>query len=121
VALVLAVALGKVVVLGQKLPFVNAFNDRPLFWSVLYKAALMTLLANLGSKLEEKLFPALNHSNGSTAHQLVLLFTHQMALMCIFIVLFTWRDINRVMGQGTLFKLFFLPRDKSAAKNIDNH
>jgi len=111
VAIVLAVALGKIVVLGQKLPFVSAFNHRPLIYSVLYKAALMTLLANLGGKLEEKLFPALNHGGGSTAHQLVLLVTHQLALMSIFIVLFTWRDLERVLGHGTLFRLFFLARE----------
>ena len=116
VAVALAVALGKIVVLGQKLPFVGAFNHRPLIYSVLYKAALMTMLADLGSKLEEKMFPALHTSSVSTAHQLVLLFTHQMALMCIFIVLFTWRDLARVLGHAPVFKLFRPARDTSPAQ-----
>lgn len=113
VAVVLSIALGKVVVLGQKLPVANVLNSKPLIWSVLYKALIMSVLAYLGGKAEERLFPHLNASTGSTEHHLILVFTRQCALYFIFVVLFVWRDLDRVLGHGTLFKLFFLPRQQT--------
>jgi hypothetical protein len=113
VAIVLSLALGKVVAIAQKLPIIRAWNDRPLLFSVLYKAVLMTLIMNVACQAEDKLFPAMSHGSESTNHRLALIVAHQLALVSIFIVLFTFRDLDRVLGQGTLFRLFFYPR-KSA-------
>jgi hypothetical protein len=110
VAIVMAVALGKIVVLGQKLPFLTFLDQRPLIYSVFYKAAIMTFLAHLATMLEEHLFPKLHASTGSTEQEIILTISRQFALFCIFWMLFVWRDLDRVLGYGTLFRLFFFPR-----------
>jgi hypothetical protein len=108
VAIGLSVALGKVVALAQNQPLVTALNHKPLAWSVLYKAAVLTLIADLACFLEAQIF---HHPGAKPLHPIILSITHQLALMWIFIPMFIWRDFDRVLGHGRLFKLFFRERE----------
>lgn len=113
VALVLAVFLGKIVVLAQKLPFLHALNHKPLIQSVFYKATVMTVIADLALLVEHKIFSHHQDQNVATVdHALEMAVAHQLSLFFIFFVLFTFRDLDSVLGEGTLFKLFFRSREE---------
>ncbi|MBC7997079.1 MAG: hypothetical protein IAF58_04010 [Leptolyngbya sp.] len=107
VALVEALALAKIVVIAQKLPLMEKFSHKPLFYSVLYKSVVMSIFINIGANIEEKIF--VRH-HVEPAHPIVLIFTHQVVLMIIFVALFTVRGLNKELGNGVLKKLFFGPK-----------
>ncbi|MDZ4838321.1 MAG: hypothetical protein SGJ27_31440 [Candidatus Melainabacteria bacterium] len=107
VAIVEAVALGKIVALAQNLPFLNALRRRALIWVVLYQAIVMTVIVDFGGQLEDHFFPRSAKLLAETGNPFVLMATHQLASMLIFIVLFTVRGAEKSLGRGTLWKLFF--------------
>jgi hypothetical protein len=104
VALVQALALSKLVVLAQKLPLMDKWKQKPLLYAVFYQAVVMTVLINIGSSIEEKIFV---HHPSVSPHPVILLLTHQVVLLIIFIVLFTARGLNNRLGDGVLQKIFF--------------
>ncbi len=108
-ALVEAVLLGKIVALTQNLPFLKICNNRSLATAVFYQAAVMTVITDLGGKLEDLLFPHSAKWVQETGDPFALWATHQMAAMAIFIVLFAVREIDRAMGPGKLWQLIFSP------------
>lgn len=107
VALVESLALAKIVVIAQKLPLMEKFSDKPLIYSVLYKSVVMSIFINIGANIEEKLFV---HHHVEPTHPAVLMVTHQVVLMIIFMALFTTRALNNELGNGVLKKLFFGPK-----------
>ena len=107
VAAVLALGAAKVVVLAQNLKLMKAWDSRPLIWAVLYKSTLMALIVDGALKLEEKLFHHNTASQAAAAHPIVLLITHQVVLLSIFVVLFLVRGLDRELGPGRLSRLIF--------------
>jgi hypothetical protein len=105
-AIINSLALGKFVALTQNLPFMNAWDRRPLIWSVLYKSALMTLIVYTASVVEDAIYVAVTkHQDVPPLHPIILLIAHQLAALLIFIVLFTVRGIDQHLGKGELIKL----------------
>lgn len=104
VAIVEALALGKVVALAQRLPLLRAWDQRSLALSVLYKSTIMTFIVDIAGKVEETVI--FKHSLEAPVHPLLFMVSHQVSLLTIFIVLFTVRGLNRLLG-GTLFELVF--------------
>jgi hypothetical protein len=108
VAAVLALGAAKVVVLVQDLKLMQAWDNRPLIWAVLYKSTMMALIVDCALKLEEKLFDHHAASQTVVAHPFVLTVAHQTVLFSIFAVLFLIRGLNRKLGPGKLSKLIFV-------------
>jgi len=104
VAAVEAIALGKIVALGQNLPIMNYWDKRPMIQAALYKSVWMTMMVNVGGSLEEKLF---HHKEVATDHPWMLLVNHQLAFLFIFVVLFVVRDLDSTLGPGKLFQIVF--------------
>ncbi len=78
----------------------------------------MTLIVDLGGRLEDHLFPRSAKLLAESGDTLVLIATHQLASMMIFILLFTVRSVDRALGSGTLRKIFLgapRPENKSAS------
>lgn len=113
VALIESVALGKIVVLTQNLPFVRACNQHSLARAVLYQSVVMTLIVDLGGRLEDMLFPRSAKFLAQTGDPIVLAITHQLAAMSIFIILYTVRGLNERLGPGQLWKLIFDAKDQA--------
>jgi len=109
VAGVESLALGKIVVIGQKMRVLKKFNSIPVAWAIICKSAIMTVLVELASKAEEKFLSHALH-NQTPAHPELLLISHTIALMCIFMVLFAVRDLDDMLGEGTIYRVFFSPR-----------
>lgn len=107
IAIVEAIALGKIVALAQKLPFLQAFRNRALVWAVLYQSVVMTAVVALGGQLEDHLMPASAKLLAQSGNPVALAVTRQLASLLIFVVLFTVRGADKALGSGTLWKLFF--------------
>jgi hypothetical protein len=109
VALVEALMLGKIVVIAQNLPFLKPNNKHSLARAVLYQSVLMTLIIDIGGKLEDTIFPHTARLLAQSGNPQVLMVTHQVAAMSIFIVLFTVTGLDKLLGPGTLWRLVFRP------------
>jgi len=110
VALFGAMTLGKVVVLFERSQLANRYSHKPLILSVLYKTVLTTLVVDIYSMLEHLVFEL--WTGHQPAELLVKLSgagiaAHQMALLLIFALFFSLREISRLLGKGMLYKVFF--------------
>jgi len=116
-SIVEALALGKIVVLAQKLPFLKAFSRHSLAAAVLYQSLVMTLIVDVAGNLEDMLFPRAAELLAQSGNPFVLFVTHQFAAMCIFIGLFAVRGLDEALGPGTLRRLMFRPPDSELVKS----
>jgi len=111
-ALAKALVSAKVILLGQCLRFVRAFDDRPLIVPALYKAILFSLFVLV--------FEVLEHVIGDILHGKDLLSTLQemmragrdellariLVMLVAFVPFFAFGEIGRVLGEGRLRELF---------------
>lgn len=107
IAIVEALLLSKIVTLAQKLPLLNKFENQPLVLLILFRSLVMTLLVDLGGAAEDHFFPRSAHLIAQSGNPLALAITHQLACMLIFIVLFAVRGVDRRLGHGVLWNIFF--------------
>lgn len=107
-AWITAVAFGKIIVLAQKLPIVNQMRHRPLFWSCIYKAFFFTAITMIGHRVEEKMIHTT--ADPSDVFPLAGVVAHTLSLLAIFFILFAYRDLDIMLGQGTLKNMFFKSR-----------
>jgi len=111
VALVEAVALGKIVLLCQKIPFLNkTINQRPLIVSALAKAGFLAVVVFLGGRLEEKLF-AHKVAEAALKQRLIVDVTHILCLLVVFFLMFVFRELGAALGPGKLKNLLLKPRE----------
>ncbi len=116
VALVEALALGKIVLLCQKIPFLNVtINKRPLIVSALAKALFLAVVVFFGGQLEEKIF-AHQVAEAALKQRLFVDLTHILCLLVVFFFMFVFRELNSELGPGKLKNLLLCPRD---SKDID--
>ena len=108
-AIVEALALGKIVVLAEKLPLLKRSGRHALAMEVLFQSLMMTLIADAAVKIEDTLFPMAAKLLEHSGSPLIFLLNRQVALMSLFIVLFTVRGLDELLGPGKLWKLIFQP------------
>jgi hypothetical protein len=108
VALVEALALSKIVLLAQRLPLLNALNNRSLALSAFYQAVIMALVVFFAGQLEEKLF-AHHVADAPVRQQLGVTITHLATLLFVFYVPLVIRGLDRVLGPGKLAAAFLTP------------
>jgi hypothetical protein len=116
-ALVESLALAKIVVIAQKLPLMEKCSTKPLIYEVIYKSTVMSIIVATGGNIEERVFA---HHHAVSTHPILLMITHQIVLMIIFVALFTVRGLNRELGDGVLKNLFFGQRPASAVSQTGN-
>ncbi len=107
-AWITAVAFGKIIVFAQQLPIVNHMRQRPLFWSCIYKACFFTVVTLLGHRVEERIIHAAKDPND--VFPLAGVIAHTLSLFAIFFILFAYRDLDSMLGTGTLKNMFFKSR-----------
>jgi len=108
-AWITALALSKVIVVAQKLPIVHRMKHRPLFWSSVYKAGLFTVITMFAHRLEDKMIHATTDPNN--VFPVAGVIAHTLSLFAIFFILFAYRDLDLMLGKGSLKKMFFKPRE----------
>jgi hypothetical protein len=116
-ALINALIVAKVILLGEMAHVGTRLEARPLYQSVLYKSFAFTLLVFAFHLVEEFIKRLIHHGpSGAVLHDLHWddLISRSLVILCAFIPLFGFRELGRVMGHQKLHELFF--RTGAAAK-----
>jgi len=113
-AVVTALILAKIILVGDYMRLGKKQEDRPLLISSLYKAFLFGLLVAAFHIVEEAV-RGLVHGEGLAGlfHELGRsdeLAARALVMFCAFIPLFAYRELERVMGEGKLSTLLFHKR-----------
>ena len=121
VATMAALVVGKAVLVTDHMPFMRRFDGAPLLQPILFKAAIYwacVFLIRIGEGLLDFLreggalvdFPEALIDRFSWPRFLTI----QMWLMVLFLVYVTIHELNRLFGDGELFRLFFRWRSSQA-------
>ena len=123
-ALVEAMIIGKVVLIGKMFGFSRRFEDRALIVPVIYKSALFGLLVLLFGVIEH-LVAGWLHKQGLMGglHEIVDLGVYELAarvlmMMIAFVPFFAFAELGRVLGTRKLAAMFF---SKPEAEATEGH
>ena len=108
-----ALIAGKVVLIADKIPFINKYPDKPLIYNVVWKT-LIYVLVTLAVRSLELLLPLLwKYRNVSVAVERLwnkTVWPHfwaiQIWLVCLFFVYVSFRELARALGEAQFFKMF---------------
>ncbi|MGL4498874.1 MAG: hypothetical protein ACRCU2_07400 [Planktothrix sp.] len=117
IAIMAAFVLGKVILLSEKVPIVERYRDKPLIISVVYKSVLFTIISLVFNSVEHFIVGLFQQQSV----ELVLIeMQNQVSgievlykVLCLFVVFipfFTIKELDEILGKGTLFNLFFKDR-----------
>ncbi len=113
IALVEALIIGKVVLIGKMFAFSRRYEDRALVWSVLYKTLLFGVLVLLFGVVEhlvggwihrQGLWGGLHEIAAVGANELL---ARVLMLMVSFVPFFAFWELGRVLGMDKLAAMFF--------------
>lgn len=104
VALVEALALGKIVLLTKNIPILNWFKDRPLVYAAIYQAATLSIIVFCGGQLEDHFFSR-KTEEAPLKEQLGMILAHLIALFMVFYSLFIARGLDKALGHGKLVQI----------------
>ena len=109
-----ALIVGKVVLITDKLRFINKFPDKPLIYNVAWKTTVYILAAFLVRLIEHVLPLVSQHGGiGAAFHHLLnnISWPHfwaiQIWLLVLFLVYTSLRELIRVMGKDEVVRVFF--------------
>jgi hypothetical protein len=116
-----ALLVGKAVLVTDNLPFMRRFDGSPLIQPILFKSAVYwfcVLIIRLAEGLIHFLmaggaianFPVHLVQHFSWAHFLLI----QVWLMVLFLIYVTTHELNMLIGDGELYRLFFRWRSSEA-------
>ncbi len=111
VAIIEALALSKIVLLGQSISVLKKVDRRPIVVSSFFKAVTLAVIVFLGGLLEEKLFGH-HHADSELKQRLILNCAHLLALFLVFYVMFIFRQIENILGPEKVNKLLFGPKEE---------
>ena len=113
-AVVGAMLVGKVVLMVDKLPFVNKFPDRPLVYNTLWKSFIYFLAALLVRYLMQVVPLLRKHESFMEANRHLateVVWPHfwilQMWLAVLFLIFCAMREMIRVIGRDKFIHMFF--------------
>jgi hypothetical protein len=109
-ALLNALIVAKVILLGEMAHVGTRLEARPLYQSVLYKSFVFSLLVFAFHLVEEFVKRLIHHGpSGAVLHDIHWddLLSRSLVILCAFIPLFSVRELGRVMGHEKLHRLFF--------------
>lgn len=119
VATMAALVVGKTVLVADKLPFLRRFDNAPLIRPILFKSVVYTALttvARLLERLAHYLIDGGQIGGGAFVAELLGDFSWsrfiaiQIWVFALFLIYVTASEINNLLGDGELFRLFFRRR-----------
>jgi hypothetical protein len=116
VGVIEALILAKVILIGQALRLGKGLEDEPLIVSVLVKTLLFGVFVALFSVIEHVIEGLVHHETWDViAHHLFAggrdeILARTLVIIVTFIPFFAFSEVDRVLGQGRLFALFFRKR-----------
>jgi len=116
ISVIEALVLAKVIVVAEKLQLGRGFEDKRLIVPTVYKAFLFSVCAGLFNVMES-LIGSFIYGKGplEAVGNLLSQFNYELlagglVVFFAFIPFFAIRELTPVLGEGTLFKLFFQSR-----------
>jgi hypothetical protein len=116
VAVVEALVLAKVILVGDALRLGRGLEDKPLIVPALYKAFVFTLFVGV-FKLLESTLSGLLHGNGLAGgiHELLSKGVYELLAACLvtffaFVPFFGFKELGRVLGRSNIRGLLFRKR-----------
>ena len=109
-AIINALVIGKVILIGEMMHLGKSVENRPLYQSVLLKSLLFGLLLFAFHLIEEFVKRLIHHQPaGTVLHELDYeqMFARSIIVFCAFMPLFAFRELRRVLGEDKLYSLFF--------------
>jgi hypothetical protein len=119
-ALIEALVLSKIILLGEYARLGRMYEDRPLFFSAVYKSFIFALLVASFYVVEDVAKGFLHGQNLTrTVHELSRreLLLRNLVVFCAFLPFFILREMQRVLGDVKLTDLFFR-RGAAAASDL---
>jgi hypothetical protein len=119
IATVAALIVGKVVLVADKMPFLRRFDHASLAQPILFKAVVYTFLVFVARLLEAFIHYVIGGGavgrGGFIEQQLASFSWHQfiatqMWIFVLFLIYVTASEINQLLGDGELYKIFFTRR-----------
>ena len=115
-ATVMALLVAKVVLIADKLPFINRFPAKPLIYNVVWKTLIYLVVAGFIHYLE-RLYDFSRQARGIVAGQdklmAEIIWPHfwaiQMILFILILAYCTTRELVRVIGKDKVLRIFFGP------------
>jgi hypothetical protein len=115
-ALIKALVLAKVILLGQCVRFANVFDERPLIIPTVYKVILFSFFVLAFEVLEHVIGGLLHGKDVTGVFQEMMsvgwneLLARMLVMLVAFVPLFAFTETARVMGEGRLTELFLCKR-----------
>jgi len=115
-ALVKALVLAKVILLGQYVRFAKIFDDRPLIFPALYKVFVFSLFTLVFEVLEHFIGGFIHGKDLAGVIQEIVstgryeLLARALMILFAFVPFFAFTEIGRVLGEGRLGVLFLKTR-----------
>jgi hypothetical protein len=115
-ALIEALILAKVILVGQAMGLGKRYEGEPLILSVLFKSVVFAVFVAFFSVIEHLVEGLIHHETwGRIAHGLVTsgrneIIARTLRILVAFIPFFAFLETDRVMGDHKLFNLFFRKR-----------
>ena len=109
-ALINALVITKVVMIGEAVKVGSKYEARPLLLSALYKAFMFSLLVlafHFVEELVKRLIHGADFATASREIRLDDLFSRSIIIFCVFIPLFGFREFRRVLGEEKFYNLLF--------------
>jgi hypothetical protein len=113
-ALINALVIAKVILIGEYAHLGKQHESKPLFQSALYKAILFSLLVLAFHIVEEAIKRRWHGENFATAYHGIRineLLARSVVIFCAFLPLFGFRELRRVLGEDEFRSLFFRTRE----------
>ena len=109
-----ALIVAKVVLIADKIPFINKYPDKPLIYNVVWKTGIYVVVALVVRFLEYLIPLWRQYRNLSLAAEHLwgeIIWTHfwviHIWLVCLFFVYVSFRELARSLGEAQFFKMFF--------------
>jgi hypothetical protein len=109
-ALINALVIAKVILIGEYAHLGKKHESKPLFQSALYKAFLFSSLVFAFHMVEEAIKRRWHGENFATAYHGICfnqLLARSVVIFCAFLPLFAFRELRRVLGEDNFSSLFF--------------
>jgi hypothetical protein len=121
VAFIQALVLAKVIMVGRALHLGQRLKDHPLILPTVYKAVVFSIFVGLFGVLEHTIIGLLHGKGIAGGFEELMsagkdeLLARCMIMFVAFIPFFAFEELERVLGEGKLGRLFFRRRSAEAS------
>jgi len=121
-----ALIVAKVVLITDKIPFINKYPDKPLIYNVVWKTVIYVLAALVVRYLEFLLPLWWKYLNFSVANEHLWdaivwaqFWVIHIWLVCLFLVYVSFRELARTLGEARFFQIFLGIQRKAANGRLE--